>query len=46
LQNGVRYDCVLMTRRTTDDEPIDHGTRDLIDSFNVGYAECPSSQIA
>jgi N-acetylglutamate synthase-like GNAT family acetyltransferase len=44
LQNGVRYDCVLMTRRTTDEEPIDHGTRDLINVFNQGYAECPSSQ--
>ena len=40
LQNGVRYDCVLMTRRTTSDEPGDHGTRDVIDRFNVGYSDC------
>jgi len=46
LQNSVRYDCVLMTRRATGEEPVDHGTRDLIDLFTRGYAECPSSQIA
>jgi hypothetical protein len=40
LQNGVRYDCVLLTRRMTDAEPTDHGIRDLIDHFNHGYAEC------
>lgn len=45
LQNGARYDCVLMTRRTTDDEPVDHGNRDLIDSFNLGYDECLSCQM-
>jgi hypothetical protein len=42
---GVRYDWVLMTRRTTDEEPIDYGRRDLIDAFNQGYAECPTAQI-
>jgi GNAT superfamily N-acetyltransferase len=42
LQNGVRYDCVLMTRRTTADEPASHDTRDLIDAFNRGYNECLS----
>jgi len=40
LQNGIRYDCVLMTRRTSAEEPTDHGTRDLIDYFNAGYATC------
>lgn len=43
LQNGRRYDCVLLTRRTTDLEPSDHGIRDLIDYFNQGYAECSRS---
>jgi hypothetical protein len=45
LQNGVRYDCVLMTRRASGEEPVDHGTRHLIDVFNHGYAEYQSSQI-
>jgi GNAT superfamily N-acetyltransferase len=40
MQNGVRYDCVCMARRTTDDEPVSHDTRDLIDAFNRGYSEC------
>jgi GNAT superfamily N-acetyltransferase len=43
LQNGFRYDCVLVTRRMTDDEPSDHGIRDLIDYFNQGYAACSRS---
>jgi hypothetical protein len=42
LQNGIRYDCVLMTRRTSAEEPTDYGTRDLIEFFNTGYASCPS----
>jgi N-acetylglutamate synthase-like GNAT family acetyltransferase len=38
FQSGARYDCILMTRRTTAEEPVDHGTRDLIDRFNLAYA--------
>jgi hypothetical protein len=43
LQNGVRYDCALLTRRLTESEPTDHGVRDLIDYFNEGYAACSRS---
>jgi GNAT superfamily N-acetyltransferase len=39
LQNGMRYDCLLLTRRTTETEPTDYGTRDVIDYFNHGYFE-------
>ena len=46
LQNGVRYDCVLVTRCLTPEEPVDHGTRDLIDYFNQGYIACsPSTSV-
>jgi hypothetical protein len=38
LQSGERFDCVLLTRRSTTDEPTDHGTRNLIDYFTQGYA--------
>jgi hypothetical protein len=38
LQNGVRYDCVLMVRRETDGEPVAHDTRDIIDSFDRIYS--------
>jgi len=37
LENGARYDCVLLTRRTTAEEPADHGTRNLVDHFSRGY---------
>ena len=43
LQNGVRYDCALLTRRLTESEPTDHGVRDLIADFNEGYAACSRS---
>jgi GNAT superfamily N-acetyltransferase len=46
LQNGIRYDCVLMTRRTTVEEPVDHGTRDIIELFNRGFSECLHSPTA
>src|SRR5215469_825027 len=38
LQNGVRYDCVLMVRRETDCEPIAHDTRDIIAGFDRIYS--------
>jgi len=36
-QNGVRYDCVLMVRRSIDVEPADYNTREIIDRFDVIY---------
>ena len=36
LQNGVRYDCVMLTWLAPGIQPVDHGVRDLVDHFNQG----------
>ena len=36
LHQQVRYDCLLLVRRSFSQEPIDHGMRDLIDRFRCG----------
>jgi molybdopterin/thiamine biosynthesis adenylyltransferase/nitroreductase len=41
LQNAVRYDCVLMTRRTTDEEPVDHGTHRRVQPGICGVSFFP-----
>lgn len=35
-QEGGRYDCVLLVRRSFTDEPIDHGVRQTIEIFRDG----------
>lgn len=39
LHHGGRYDCVLMVRRRTSEEPTDHGVREIVDHFRVGFAQ-------
>jgi GNAT superfamily N-acetyltransferase len=31
-----RYDCVLLVRHAFQDEPVDHGVRDVVDQFRSG----------
>jgi hypothetical protein len=37
--NGKRYDAVLMTRRTCTEEPVRHGTAEVIERFDRAFAE-------
>jgi hypothetical protein len=40
LQNGIRYDCKLLTWLAPGIHPVDHGLRDLIDQFDQGLKAC------
>jgi GNAT superfamily N-acetyltransferase len=46
LQNGVRYDCVLMVRRKSVDEPVAYDTRDIIDRFDRIHSRCSNLLLA
>lgn len=39
LYHGARYDCVLLVRRRFQEEPTNHGIREVVDNFRDGLQQ-------